>query len=427
MANNFDSNFTEKLSRVFLEKFDSMRVLSKNVDTQLLSGAYNSESGDTVSFKRPTDYISQRTSDGDISGTTANSIITGKATGVIQDYITVEVDFNEADQAIKMGGLEKLLAPMATRIKTDLEVDFAAYMMKNCGLLAGTYGTAVSTWDHVAAAGAVMEATGVPMDNDWNYAVNPFTKTSLASNQRSLGAGGSAGDMISKAHRKAILTEDFAGMTVLSATTLGSYTSATTGDLVGAMSANPTVTYLGAKDTMTQSLAMENFGTFTGTIPAGTVIKITGRNRLNLSTRQPIVDAAGAKILFTATVTADASFTSGAGTLVVAGPGIFEAAGAFNTTETAIVDTDVVTILGADTTLYQPNMFWHKEAFSIGSVPIEKLYSTDTLATTEDGLQIRVSKGASIRENKQIVRFDLRPAFATLNPFFAGQGWGESV
>ncbi len=67
-------------------------------------------------------------------------------------------------------------------------------------------------------------------------------------------------------------------------------------------------------------------------------------------------------------------------------------------------------------------MFWHKNAFAIASVPIEKLYSTDTLGTTEDGLQLRVSKGASILANKQIVRFDLRPAYGVLNPFFAGQG-----
>jgi hypothetical protein len=83
-----------------------------------------------------------------------------------------------------------------------------------------------------------------------------------------------------------------------------------------------------------------------------------------------------------------------------------------------------VTLLGAASTIYQPNLFWHKQAFAIGSVPIKKLYSTDTLATTKDGLQIRVSKGASIRENKQIVRFDFRPAYGVMNPFFAGQGWG---
>jgi hypothetical protein len=427
MANNFDSNVTRKLAQVFLKKFESSRVLSKNVDTQLLSNKFNPSTGDTVDFKRPTDYISQRTSDGDISSTTASSIITGKASGVVQDYFTVEVDYQEADEAIKMDQIDQLLAPMATRIKTDLEVDFAAYMMKNSALLAGTYGTAASTWNHVAEAGAVMEAHGVPMDDDWIYAVNPYTKTNLASNQRSLGAGGSAGGLISDAHRKAIMSEDFAGLKVMSATTLASYTSATTGDLVGSLAATPTATYVGAKDTMTQTLSVANFGTFAGSIPAGTVIQVTGRNRLNLSTRLPIIDDTGSNVVWTATVTeASANFTSGAGTLTVTGPGIYESAGQYNTVDSALTSGDVVTILGADTTLYQPNLFWHKQAFSIGSVPIKKLYSTDTIGTTEDGLQIRVSKGASIRENKQIVRFDLRPAYATLNPFFAGQGFGSA-
>ena len=116
MANNFDSNISRKLMRVFLEKFQSKRVLSKNVNTSLLVNAFNPTTGDTVDYKRPTDYKSTRTSDGDISGTTAQSIITGKASAVVQDYITVEVDWLEADQAIKMDQLDQLLDPMATRI-----------------------------------------------------------------------------------------------------------------------------------------------------------------------------------------------------------------------------------------------------------------------------------------------------------------------
>ena len=240
MANSFDSNITRKLARVFLEKFETMRVLSKNIDTQLLSGRFDPSTGDTVDFKRPTDYISRRTSDGDISGTTKSDIITGKASGVVQDYFTVEVDYSEADEAIKMDQLDQLLAPMATRIVTDLEVDFAAFMMKNAGLLAGTYGTAVSTWDHVANAGAVLESHGVPTDMPWYYTVNPFTKTSLASNQRSLGAGGTAGALISEAHKKAILSVGFAGFdAVLSATALATHLQPATGDRAGTLSTVP--------------------------------------------------------------------------------------------------------------------------------------------------------------------------------------------
>lgn len=424
MANNFDSNFTRKLARVFLEKFESMRVLSKNVDTQLLAGKFDPSSGANVDFKRPTDYTSSRSPTGDATGI-ADDIITGKATGTVQDYFTVLVDFTEADQAIKMDQLDQLLAPMATRIVTDMELDFASFMMKNSGLLAGTYGTAVTTWDHVAEAGAVLAAHGVPSDNTWAYAVNPYTQRKLASNQRSLGSGGVSGELVDEAHKKAILSENFAGLRVMTATTLDSFTTATTGDLTGALSANPDVTYVTHKDTMKQTLAVDDFGAFAGSIPAGTVIRITGRNRLNLSTRQPVIDDGGDVVLFTAVVTEDsAAFVGGAGNLVVSGPAIFESGGSYNTVDSAPVNGDVVTILGVDTTLYQPNLFWHKQAFSIGSVPIEKLFSTDTIATTEDGLQLRVSKFSDGLTNVQSVRFDFRPAYAVLNPFFAGESWG---
>lgn len=426
MANNFDSNFTRQLARVFLEKFETNRVLSKNVDTQLLDGKFNPASGDTVDFKRPTDYVSKRTSAGDISGGSRSDIITGKASGTVQDYFTVDVDFDEADEAIKMDQIDQLLEPAATRIVTDMEVDFADYMMKNANLLAGTVGTAASTWDHVAEAGALMQSTGIPMDGKWCYSVNPYTQTSLASNQRSLGAGGTAGGLVSDAHRNAIISDNFAGLKVMTATSLSTYTTHSGADRVGALSANPDVTYVTHKDTMKQTLAVNGFQANLQ-VRAGDVIKITGRNRLNLSTRQPIVDDAGSNVEFTAVV-AEAVTLSGTGTgnIVISGPAIYEATGAYNTVDSAPVSGDVVTLLGSASTLYQPNMFWHKQAFSIGSVPIKKLYSTDTIATTKDGLQIRVSKYADGDKNKQIVRFDLRPAYATLNPFFAGHGYGSA-
>ena len=421
MANNFDSNFTRKLARVFLEKFDSERVLSKNVDTQLLAGKFNPSTGDTVDFKRPTDYRSVRTPNGDVSGETPSDIITGKASGVVQDYFTAEVDYDEADEAIKMDQIDQLLAPMATRIKTDMELDFADFMMKNSALIAGTVGTAVSTWDHVAEAGAVMQANGVPMDNMWCYAVNPYTQRALASDQRSL--GGETGAM--DANQRATITRNFAGMDVKTATTLASYTTGVGADRAGTVVGTPNANYVTAKDTMTQSIAVTGFQANL-VVAAGETITITGPNRLNLSTRQPVIDDTGSQVAWSATVTQTVTLgASGDGTLVVTGPAINETDGQYNTVDVAIQPGDVVTLGGAESTIIQPNMFWHKQAFSIGSVPMKKLHSTDTLATTEDGLQFRVSKGVSFRENKQLVRFDFRPAYGVMNPFFAGQGFGS--
>ncbi len=428
MANNFDSNFSRKLAKGFLAAFESVRIMSKNVNTQLLSGKFGPDSGGTTDFKRPTDYKTVRTSNGDLSSATATSIISGKASGVVQNYFTEFVDYDEADEAIKMDELDELLRPMATRMCTDIELDFAAFMMKNSGLLAGTYGTAADTWEDVADAGAMMQSTGVPMDKPWYYAVNPFTQTKLSTNQRSLGAGGSAGAMINEAHQKATITSQYAGFDrVMTATTLPSFTTAAGADKVGAIStAGIDVTYVTAKDTMTQSITVEGFnGGSTLAVNAGEVLQITGRNRLNLSTRQPVITAAGANVLFTGVVTEDATLTSGAGVLKISGPAIYESAGTYNTTSSAAAATDVVTLLGAASTLYQPNLFWYKDAFSIGSVPIKKLQSVDTNITSKDGLQFRVSKGSDWTKNSQQVRIDFRPAYACLNPFFAGQGFGS--
>ena len=421
MPNNFDSNFTRKLAKSFTDKFESARVLSKNVNTQLISSMpFKADTGDTVDVKRPTDYKSVRTATGDVSGATKSDIITGKASATVQDYFTVFVDYNEADEAIKMDQLDELLAPMATRVVTDFELDYGAYMLKNTALLSGTVGTAITSWSDVANAGAVMEASGIPQDGGWCMAVNPFTQRSLAGEQR--GLGGETGSMT--ANQRATIAENFAGMKVKTCTTLASYTTGAGADRAGTLSANPIVTYAAAKDSMTQQLAVNGFQANLE-IKAGETITIAGRNRLNLSTRQPILDANGNTILFSGTVTADVTLDgTGAGTLIVTGPAIYEANGAYNTVDSAPVSGDVVTLGGAASTIIQPNLFWHKNAFTIGSVPMKKLHSTDTIATTEDGLQMRVSKGVGFLENEQKVRIDFRPAYGTLNPFFAGQAFG---
>ena len=423
MSNNFDSNFTRKLAPIILDAFETKRELTKNVDTQLLDGRFSTaDCGDTVDFKRPTDYKSVRTAKGDISGSTASDIVTGKASGVIQNYFTVFVDYSEADEAIKMHQKNELVdIPMMNRIVTDFEVDFAGFMMKNAGLLSGTVGTAVSTWTHVANAGATLESHGVPKDGQWAFGMNPFTQVALAGTQRSLGVNPEAGS----ASKNATITERFAGMNVLSSTALSTFTTGAGADRNGTLSANPTVTYVGAKDTMTQSLAVTGFQANL-VVAAGERIQIAGRHRLNLNTRQPVLDATGARVLWTGTVTSSVTLgASGEGTLTVTGPAIYEATGAYNTVDSAPVSGDVVTLLGSASTLIQPNLFWHKQAFSVGSVPIKKLYSTDTLATTKDGLQLRISKGAGFLENINKVRIDFRPAYAVMNPFFAGQAYGS--
>lgn len=427
MANNFN-NFTLEIAKAFLEGFETARVLSKNVNTQMLDGKFNPDTGTVTDFKRPTDYLTVRSPTGDVSGGTPSNIITGRAHGIVQDYFTSFVEFDEADEALKMGNLNELLAPMALRVVTDLELDFGKFMMANSGLLSGTPGTAITTWSDVANASAVMKSTGVPKDAPWIAAVNSFTQVALADIQRSLGSGGTSGALITQAHKDAIISDNFAGLKVMTADTLAAYTTDTESDRAGVIAnTNPNVTYVGAKDTMTQDIEVSGFGAGATEIKAGEVLQITGRNRLNLATRELMLNATGAAILFTGTVTTDVTLTGGAGVINITGPAIFESGsgdGAQNTVDSAPIIGDVVTLLGPDSTTIQPNLFWHRDAFSIGSVPIKRLSAQDTFGKTEDGIQIRVTQGSDFLKNENKVRIDIRPAFAALNPFWSGQLYG---
>ena len=417
MANNLSSNVTRKVARVFLDAFESNRVLTKTVDTQLLSGKFTPASGSNVDFKRPHDYNSIRTAGGDISASTKSDIISGKATGTVQNYFTVATSWGNVEEALELDQLEQILAPMARRIVTDLETDLGSYLIKNSNLHYGTVGTVVDAWSDVAGAAALMDSIGVPTDGDRFYVMNPFTTAGLASAQNGLNA---ADGLVRTAWEKAQISSNFAGLSALTSNGLADYTSGTATDRAGTLSGAPDVTYVTAKDTMTQVLPVTAF-TASATVKAGEIIQVTGRNRLNLSSRGAILDGTASNILFAGTVTQDVTLDgSGAGNLTIAGAGINETNGQYNTTDTALQSGDVVTLLGAGSTLYQPNLFYHKQAFGLGTVKLPKLYSTDTIATTSDGMSIRVSKYSDGDANTQKIRFDLLPAYATFNPFFAG-------
>lgn len=434
MANSLSSNITRKLIRKFLPEFEKARVLSRNVNTTLISNEFNPSSGDTVDIKRPHDYVSTTNSTGDLTSTNRSNITSGKATATVQDFRTVSIEYNRLERAIELdqlgkpSDLQSILGPMASRLSIDLEKDFANFASANAGLLSGEYGTAIGAnqeaWDDVAVAGAVLEANGVPQDKMWNYHVNPFNRRVLASGQRSLGSGSDS--LVNTAHERAMITENLAGMDVFTVNTLPTYSSAVGADRVGALDANPIVTYVGAKDTMTQALVVTSFQANL-VINAGEVIQFTGINSLDKGTRDVIIDDTGSTVLFTAVVTATVTLDgSGEGTIITSGPAIFETGGAYNTVDAAPISGTVITLLGAASTTFQPNLFWHPDAFGIGFVNLPELPGLDNTSVTNDGISMRMAVDSDIITNETVLRVDILPAFAVYNPFFAGKSFGQA-
>jgi hypothetical protein len=421
MANNLGSNITNKVARVFLKEFESSRVLTKTIDTQLFAGAFTPQFGDTIAVKRPHDYRAIRTAGGDISLETKSPIIAGKANATVQNYITVATEWTNKEEALDLDQLTEILKPCATRAVTELETSLGTFMRTRMGGAYGTPGTAVDTWEEVAGAGAYLQTIGVPMDAPWYYVMNPFVNMKLASAQSGLYA---SDKLVTTAWERAQISKNFGGLTGISSNALGAFTNGVCADRAGTIVGTPTATYVAAKDTMTQSVAVTAFSAG-GVIKAGEVVQVTGKYRLNLSTRQQVVDAAGDPILWRAIVTEDVTLDSnGAGTLVLTGPAIFESTGAYNTINAALANGDVITVLGTSADTVAPNLVYHKQAFTMATVKLPKLHTWDTVATTSDGISIRVTKYSDGDANTQQIRFDLLPAFGVMQPFFGLLGYG---
>lgn len=424
MANNLSSNYGKKVMPIFLKMFENKRVLSKSVDTQLLSGRIKSDTGASVYFKRPHRFRTIETSGGDISAETKNSIQSGQAAGTVQNMITVPIEWSVLEEAIELNQLEEILAPAVDEMLTTLELNLGRFMYKNLGASYGTPGEAIATWGELAKVGKFAQTLGV--HSELYCAISPFTEGELADVQTGLSAGPDS--FVGTAFEDATIRKNFAGMRVLSTDVLPTYTSGTLSagaNRAGAINGTPTATYVAHKDTMIQSIPVDGFGAGSDTIKAGEIVEITGKYNLSLSTREQIVGADGNPIKFRGVVTADVTLSSGAGTLLVAGPAISESDGQYNTISAALANDDVITIINpAASTVYQPNLWYAKQAIGLGSVAIPKLHSTDTRGYTRDGMSIRVSRYSDGDANTQTVRFDLLPAFACFNPFMGGQAFG---
>lgn len=425
MANNTDSNITRQLLRRFLPDFEAARVLSKAVDTQMFQGRFNPASGDYVDIKKPHRYIAKETATGDISALTANSITSGKATAIVQQYLTVDIDWTNKEEALSLDQLTEILRPAATELVTKLETNFCDFMYAHAALSVGVPDNPIDAWSDLAGQMSLMKAMGVP-GGPYYSVMNPFTIQNLASVQTGLSADPSR--LVQTAWEMASISTPFAGMRAISSNSMSSYTTGDAG-VSGTLSATPDATYLTHKDTYVQSLAVTGL-TAAATVTAGTILEFTGtgadaRSYIQPITRKTIFGADGGPIPWRCVVTEDVTLDgAGAGTLLVSGPAIFEANGQYNNISAALTSGDAFDVLGTADTEYQPDLFFTKDAFSIAFVKLPKLYSTDTVAVQKDGVSIRCSKYADGDANTQKIRFDILPAYGVMNPWFAGQGFG---
>lgn len=425
MANNLNSNITQKVARIFLKEFESARVLCKTVNTSLLTPEFTPQFGETIRFKRPHQYLATETPDGDISAATKNDITSGSAPATVQDYITVPIDWTNREEALELDQLAEIIRPAAQECVTRLETNLGRFMTSKLGLHQGTVGTAINKWGDVASTGSLMQSIGVPMSGEKYAVMNPYAIQSLADTQSGLASGDN--NLVNTAWMDAQISRNFGGLrgltsNALPATTLGALAGAS-----GTVSATPDGTYVTAKDSMEQTITLTGLTASTAdALRPGDTIRITqaDRSRLNIMTREVAFDNAG-QIEWTYKVVTGGS-TDGGGnvTITVAAAAINELNGQYNNISNPIQAGDTFEILGSADLVTQASLFYHKDAVGLGTIRLPKLYTWDTVIESSDGFSIRVTKYSDGDANKQSIRFDLLPAFSMLNPQFGGTFWG---
>lgn len=421
MANNLNGNVSQIVLKKFAPMFQNDCVLVKTVDRQLIQGEINPNTGDTVYLKRPHQFASTRTADGDISATTTQNLVSGKIPAKISNYCTVEVAYSQLEEAIKLNQLDQILKPISERINTDIEIELAKFIQQNGALSLGSPGTAVSKWSDVAQTGSMLKDLGVDSGN--NYAVmDPWAAQNLAEKQ---GQIGTVDQLVRSAWENAQISGNFGGVRALMSNGLA---ARVTGSAAGAagitVKTTTTATYDSVKDSYQMSIVLT--GATGLTLKAGDQLEFATSYWLNQQSKQQLVKN-GSAIKFTATVLADATAVGADITVTVSGAAIVDGTNAqYNTVSAAITAGMAVTVKGAASTTYKPNLFYNEKAIAMGTVELPKLHSIDSavMSSPRTGLSIRVHKYSDGRANKQMMRFDVLPAFSILNPHMCGQFFG---
>lgn len=422
MTNNLDSNVSQVVLKKFLPGFMSDLVLCKTVDRQLLAGEINSNTGESVSFKRPHQFRSERTADGDITGKTKNGLISGKATGRVGNYITVAVEWAQVEEALKLNQLDQILAPIHARMVTDLETELANFMMNNGSLSLGTPNSPITKWSDVAQTATFLKDIGIKAGD--NYAVmDPWSAQRLADAQTGLHA---SDQLVRTAWENAQIPGNFGGIKALMSNGLASREQ---GDFGGTLTVKtaPTVDYTAIKDSYQFSVTLTGAtASKTGFFKAGDQVKFTATHWLNQQSKQTLYNGSTA-ISFTATVLEDAN-SDGTGdvTVKLSGVPVYDAVNKqYNAVDRKVAAGDEVVVIGTAKQQMKPNLFFNKMFCGLGTIPLPKLHSIDSAVATYEGFSIRVHKYADGDANKQMMRFDLLPAYVCFNPHFGGQFFGN--
>ena len=323
--------------------------------------------GSTINIRRPEDGTVRV---GAIASNT--SVIEGSVSLTVDQQIGTDFNFTTADLSLNVTDLtERVIKPRMTNIINYMVSDVLTMQYRGTYNYVGTPANTFNGFASFARGAERMDTMAIPQ-SDRAACLSPADKWGFAGPAVSLNVQGIA----NPAYREGDIGRVAGIDTYMSQVTPTHTTGTRSGGTLNAGTLS--VTYDSVRDTWQQTLTVTSV---TGIVNAGDVFTLAGVNMVNPKTKADT----GIPQQFVVMTTTGAAPTS----LVVSPPII--TTGPHQTVTAAPASNAPITWLGAASTAFRQNLFYHKNAMALAVVPMEiPPGAVDAARETYKGISVRV-------------------------------------
>jgi hypothetical protein len=410
MANAYLNNtvITREAARILHQTDNFMGSVNLTYEDQFArTGA---KAGTTIGMRLPTKYKARKTA------TFAGQDHVERSTPLaVLSQWGVDVSFSTYDRTLKLDDFSKRVIQPAIK---QLASEIAGQCLGDAYKLVNNYTNATTnsalTYKYFQTAGARLTDELAPT-GDRTALLNPMSMVEFMDATKGLFA---AQSNLNEQFREGIMGRT-GGFDVGENTMLPAHT---TGSLAGSPLTNGSTlgTSTTANSWVSQTTLNIDGATSTTTIKAGDIITLSGVYRVHPETK------ANTGKLQTFVVQADVTLTTAAtGYDVVVKPGLIYGDGnAFqNCVLSGVANTDGLTVtrIGAASTQFAQDMFFHKDAFALAFVDLEDVsaYGASCARVNTDSVSIRFVQQYGATDDVVKARFDVCFGFAALYPELA--------
>ena len=394
----------DMITRKGLAILENNLVLSRNINRQYddsfaVEGA---KIGSSLRIRLPdralvTDGAALQTQDDNEQYTTL-TVSTQKHVGI--NFTSAELSMQLDDFA------DRVLKPRISQLASSIDAD-VANVFASVGNSVGTPGTTPATALVMLQAQQKMNEAAAPMSPRY-LTVSPAANAALVNG---LSGFFNPSDSISRQFKSGMMGENVLGYEEVN------MSQSIKAFQVGSRTATGGTTSAAVTTEGATTIAITGAGA-SGTIKAGEVFTLSGRQAVNPQTRE----STGSVFQFVALadVTLDGS---GAGTITVAP--MYSAAHPLANITALTTGGTGVTFLGAASTTYPQNIAYHKDAFTLATADLILPQGVDMASrANHNGISMRIVRQYDINNDRMPCRVDVLYGYAAIRPQLACRVWG---